>query len=311
MLRDILVVGASGFVGRAIQDHVLATGDADRFTFAYRSHPEALRPGLDALRVDLLDPASADAVRGARTVLWVAGNSDHGLAAREPARDLALTAGALLELLSRIAGARLCMLSSAATYFGLSGEVDEDVDHAPPIPYAAAKLAAETYARWHRAAGRLAALRIYRLMYAFGPGELPRRLVARCAAAARGGDALHLVGGGRSFLNPLPVDFVARVLTDTAREFAAGSAGMSGLSGPEAVNLNHPDRWTVLDVVHYLQTLTDFPCQVTEGGEEWPVLFRGRTARLAAELAARGAAFPEVRGSLRSAFELLLKENAR
>jgi nucleoside-diphosphate-sugar epimerase len=303
-LREILVVGASGFVGRAIQDHVLADGDSSRFTFTYRTTPGAIHSGLDRIRLDLLDPASAAQAAGAPVVLWVAGNGDHGLAARDPARDLALTAVSLLALLSRIGGS-LCMLSSAATYFGLTGPVDEEVDHVSPIPYGAAKQAAETYARWHRAAGRLAALRIYRLMYAFGPGELPRRLVARCAAAARGGEPLRLVGGGRSFLNPLPVSFVAGALVQTALDLAAGRAG------PEAVNLNHPDRWTVMDVVHFLRTVAEFPCEVIEGGEEWPVTFWGSTDRMVAELAARGESFPEVEAALRRCFETMIEETTR
>jgi nucleoside-diphosphate-sugar epimerase len=305
MMGRTLVLGSTGFVGRTIQDLVTDAGTSEDFVFAYRSSPELILEGLGSLRVDLLDGESAAQVAAFDTVVWVAGNSDHGLAWRDPKADFELSAGTMLGLLEHFHGG-LTMLSSQAVYFGLSGAIPEDVDHVPTMPYGFGKLAGERYARWALDAGRLEKLWVYRLMYAFGRHEKSRRLLASCIRSSRDGSLVTVAGGGLSFLNPLPASFLGEVLLASSRELQKEPIGFS-----EVTNINHPNPWTVLEVVELLSTLGAFEYQVVEGGEEWPVTFHGSVDRLAGWLAKWDMSFPDVERGLAAYRKDVLRRDAQ
>ena len=107
-------------------------------------------------------------------------------------------------------------------------------------------------------------------MYAFGDREAERRLLPRCVQASINGGRVRVTGGGRSFLNPLPVSFVAEVLLRTADELGDRQDGFF-----EVTNVNHPETWTVLEVMEALSVISPFDYDVTDGGEDWPVTFHG------------------------------------
>jgi len=292
MDRRTLVLGSTGFIGRTIQDIVLASGAPEDFVFGYRSKPELILEGLQSLRVDLLEFESAAQTAAFDTVVWVAGNSDHGMGWTNPAADLELSAGTMLGLLGHFRG-ELTMLSSQAIYFGLSGPINEDIDHVPTMPYGFAKLAAERYARWALDAGRLRKVWIHRLMYAFGRHEKPRRILSTCIRSSEDGSLVTVSGGGMSYLNPLPADFVSMVLLASSRQLQSEPPGFVEVS-----NINHPDPWTVREVVELLNTLGPFRYEVLPGGEQWPVTFHGSVDRLAEWLAAWRMPFPDVERGL-------------
>jgi nucleoside-diphosphate-sugar epimerase len=289
-VKRVLVLGGGGFVGAALQ--TIAAGDPGRFLFVDRVLPHPPPGNVDSARIDLLSEREVEPLAAYDHAIWVAGNADHGIGWVDPIADLESQVMALLRFLSRFRGS-LTMLSSQAVYFGLEGGVREDVDHVPSMPYGFAKLAAEQYAQWALEAGRLERLWIHRLMYTFGPGEKPRRLLARCIRANRDGSTVTVAGGGRSFLNPLPVAFLARVLERSSAQLALQPPGTM-----EVTNVNHPEPWTVLQVVEVLRELGPFDCKVVAGGEQWPVAFHGRVDRLSAWLDRWGLPFPDVRSSL-------------
>lgn len=294
MAKPILVLGGSGFVGRAIQQQVIVEGRTHEFVFAYRDGAARIDSRVKSLRVDLLDPDTLPVISEYDEAIWVAGSSDHGRAVRDPLGDLECSVVTMLRFLGVFRG-NLTMLSSQAVYFGLKGEIREDVDHATSMPYGFAKLAAERYAAWALQAGQLTRLWIHRLMYAYGSHENPRRLLSRCLAAAETGEDVLITGGGRSFLNPLPVGFVAEVLLRSSEHLPGMSPGSCLVT-----NLNHPECWTVLDVVEFIVRLRRFSYEVTGSGEEWPVEFFGCVDRLIDFLAQWGLAFPSVEASLES-----------
>lgn len=299
-----LVIGGTGFVGSAVQGLIADSGRAALFAFTRHPDAPAVTAGLDEVEMDLLEPATWPDVTAYQSAIWVAGNADHTLAHADPLADLRMNTVTLLEFLSRWNG-RLTFLSSAAVYFGLSGDIHENVDHVPSIEYGLSKLAAEQYARSALREGRLSGLWVHRLMYAFGPQEKSRRLLARCVRASTSGEVLTIQGGGRSYLNPLPVDFVAQVLVNSS-----GSLG-SRPSGSETVtNLNHPERWTVLQVVEFLAGLAPFEYRVEEAGEAWPVTFWGDTKRLEPLLGDWGLQFPDVCTSLEAYRDSVLRRDA-
>ena len=289
-VEDTLVLGGGGFVGRAIQRRVAA--ESGRYVFAVRADATTETHGVRTLQIDLLDESRVGEVARFNHAIWVAGNANHGLGWSDPSKDIASQVITLLRFLRHFTGI-LTMLSSQAVYFGLSGGVREDVDHVPNMPYGFAKLAAEQYARWALEAGRLDRLWIHRLMYAFGEGEKPGRLLPRCFRASREGGRVTVAGGGRSFLNPLPVGFLADVLVESAEQMRSEALGFT-----EVTNVNHPEPWTVLDVVNWVRDRNTFDLEVVESGEHWPVTFHGSVNRLLGWLDRWDMAFPDVRTSL-------------
>jgi nucleoside-diphosphate-sugar epimerase len=113
----VLVVGGSGFIGIAVQRYVLNRGMGSSFTFTYNKSQEKVLPGLDRIGLDLLSDSYDTDLSSYSTAIYLAGNSDHGLAKRDPSRDLKLNAGAFLNFSSQFNGS-LVMLSSQAVYFG-------------------------------------------------------------------------------------------------------------------------------------------------------------------------------------------------
>jgi nucleoside-diphosphate-sugar epimerase len=289
-VSETLVVGGHGFVGSAI--HAQIDSRLDEYVFVSRHdrmHPDDHRRRI---QIDLLDSTQVAGVSGFDRAIWVAGGADHSLGRLNPIQDLELQVVALLRFLEHFRGS-LTLLSSQATYFGLTGAVAEAVDHVPTMPYGFAKLAAERYAHWALDDGRLRQLWIHRLMYAYGPNERPRRLLARCVRASLDGGRVVVTGGGQSFLNPLPVEFIADVLLRSDDQMKSESDGFH-----ELTNLNHPEPWSVLDVLKAFKDLCDFDFDVFDEGEEWPVTFHGDVDALSRWLGMWGLGFQPVQSGL-------------
>lgn len=286
MTTRVAVVGAGGFIGQAT---CRAAGEAgaDLDIVAVVRRPSAFA-GMAVHVLGASAAADRAVLHQADVVVWTAGGADHGLGDRDPIANFAANTTPILELLQGFAG-HLVLMSSQAVYSGLTGAgIDEDVDHVPNMAYGFAKLAAERHAMWSRLRGDLAGLWIHRLMYAFGPGEAPRRLIPRLVQAANSRTEMRVNGGGRSFVNPLPVDFVGTVLVRSAHDLAAGT-----VDGTLVSNLCHPRPTTVRDVVSHVAEITGGRVGFDEGNEPWPVNFQGNTQRLAGHLARWNMDFPD------------------
>ncbi len=136
-MTRVLVTGAGGFIG----SHVVRDAPA-----AWDVVALSMRPGPDEARGEWVTFASLDALPPAVTgssfdaVIHLAGNADHGLATREPWRDLEATAVLGARLLSAVRARRIVLLSSAAVYAGLVSAVGPEVAVQPVMPYALSKL---------------------------------------------------------------------------------------------------------------------------------------------------------------------------
>lgn len=282
-----MVVGGRGFVGSALVSQLTRNGTpttvvarraADRGTVAWDS------------------PEFWTLLRRTERVFWTAGLSNHAL----PDQDFELArsreVGALKTVLGAFEG-DLVLLSSQALYSGRTGVVPEELEPEPPtMPYGRLKLESEAVARRAFDEGRLSALRIHRLMYAFGSGEPSRRLIPRLAAAQQQRQRVRINGGGRSYLNPLPAAFVAAVLAESMGE-------AERVKGLFLQHVNSPETWTVRGVV---EALVDG--QHAEFGDEpepWPVLFHGETAQFEQWTASRGMAIPDVATSLSAYWSMI------
>lgn len=295
-----LVVGGSGFIGSNIQRKVLENHCENLFTFSFNDQPEKINSNLEKFHLDLLK-AESKHIEDYSTALYVAGNADHGLAKRDPLLDLDLNARAFLKFMDQFRGS-LILLSSQAVYYGLEGEIHEKVDHVSAMPYGLSKQMVESYAKYFLIDGRLSKLWVFRLAYAFGGGEKAYRLIPRCAKAVREKGKVTLFGGGNSFINPLPAEFVAETLLSASESLKNKKNGIL-----EITNLNHPKRTTVKDVIFFLNCLKRFDFEAKDSGEEWPVKFYGNTENLANHLKEWNKGFPDLQDSLKNYFEELIQ----
>jgi len=299
-METTIVIGGSGFIGKAIQKYVVNKQIGKGFAFAYNKHPENIHNSLDKIRIDLLDKNTLSVIERYPLAIYVSGSADHSLAKSSPSTDLDLNVGAFLNFMEEFRGS-LVLLSSQAVYYGLRDEILESVDHVPTIPYGLSKKMMEAYADYFLTEGALTKLWMFRLMYAFGEGEKERRLIPRCARAASDNRRVTIFGGGKSFLNPLPSMFVAETLVEATKDLAK-----RGKNFLEITNLNYPERVTVGDVVRFLSGVKHFDYEVVESGEEWPVEFWGNTRNLSAHLKEWKINFPSLWDDLKKYFNKLV-----
>ncbi|MEI7037526.1 NAD-dependent epimerase/dehydratase family protein [Fulvimonas yonginensis] len=243
MSDAVLVLGGSGFIGRALVDALCARGDsviaasrgAARFnhpavqtvTGEFR-HPEDFRPLLER----------------SRAVVHLATTSTPGTSAAQPLREvetnLHLTA-CLLHALQEHPDTELLFLSSGGSLYADADEPSAETARVHPRSYhGAGKLAAEAFiSAWcDQFAGKAVALRPSNV---YGPGQ-PERAGFGIIPAAFGkilrGEVLHVWGDGSARRDYIYIDDVIRLcLTILSSAMASGLQVVNCASGT-SVSLN-------------------------------------------------------------------------
>lgn len=217
----LLVVGASGFLGRNILR--LASRKPWDVVGSYhesRDFPAfARRYGCTPVRHNLLARSRA---WDADVCIYTAGTSDHLAASTSPVEDLQTNVEALCGLAGGFRGG-LVFLGSAAVYDGHVGQVSPATPLRPTMPYAISKLACERYVDHFVASGSLEWATVLRLYYAFGPNDRPRRLIARLVRAALAGEKKFVVTAPRGgLIDPMYSEDVARAALRATKGIARG-----------------------------------------------------------------------------------------
>ncbi len=301
--NEVIVVGGSGFIGNALQAAALDRGMGDLFAFTYHEHPECIRDCFKKVKVDLSVHDGAAALKEYRNAIYVVGNANASLSRKDPWRDLELTVRPLLNFVRYFRG-NMVHLSSQSVYYGLQGRQREDVNHVPVVPQGISKRIAEEYAQYLAQLGYLEKLWTFRLRYAFGPGEPPRRLLPMCNWAASTGGTVQIHGMGKSLMNPLPSEWVGEVLMR-----AADTLSFERERTINVTNLNHPDKMTVLQMVKVLAGERAFEYDLEAGDEGWPVEFWGDTELLVKQLKTWKMKLPDLKESLRKRFDQMKYEH--
>ena len=219
----VLLTGATGFVGRALQPRLAAAG---------HEVVVVTRRGSDlhgTLVWDLAASETAPAGLPARidAVVHAAQSRNYrafpGDAAEMFAVNAASTA-ALLAYASRAGASRFCLLSTGTVYEPFDKGLAEDAALAPTSMLGASKLAAEVIARPYAALFRLAVLRIFT---PYGPGQAGR-LIPNLVERVRSGQAVQVSADGEGMrLAPIYVDDLGAIVTTAVEQGWNGTVNVA------------------------------------------------------------------------------------
>lgn len=253
----VVVTGGAGFIGanlcrallRADIDEVVAVDDLSTGSATNLD-------GVDARLVEatILDPDALDAAfDGADAVVHLAARPSVPKSIADPmaSHDANATGTAqVLEAVRRAGGPHLIVASSSSVY-GANPTLPkrEDLRPQPLSPYAAQKLAAETYTlAWAHSFG-LDVL-AFRFFNVFGPlqtaGHAYAAVVPAFIDAALAGRPVPIHGDGCQTRDFTFIDSVTDVITDAVRR---------RVTSADPVNLAFGGRFTLLDVIAVLEQL--------------------------------------------------------
>lgn len=257
MPENVVVTGGAGFIGanlcrslsrspgvrRIVVVDDLSTGSAEKLVDL---------PGVELLVGSVLEPdLLGSAFEGAESVIHLAARPSVPRSLEDPLATHEVNATGTLRVLeaARRAGASHVVVASSSSVYGANRVLPASEDRAamPMSPYAASKLAAESYAL---AYGRSFGLPVlaFRFFNVFGPLQRADHdyaaVVPTFVSAALRGDPLPIHGDGRQTRDFTFVGSVVSLLT------AAAERGVTS-EGP--VNLAFGSRHSVIDLVSILE----------------------------------------------------------
>jgi UDP-glucose 4-epimerase len=253
----VVVTGGAGFIGANLCRTLLGSDVDD--VVAYDDLSTGNRDNLNGIDVTLtegtiLDRDALDAAfDGAAAVVHLAARPSVPRSLIDPVASHMVNATGTVEVLeaARRAGGPLVVVASSSSVYGGNPALPkrENMAPAPLSPYAASKLATESYAlAWHHSFD-LPVL-AFRFFNVFGPMQPPDHayaaVVPAFVSAALAGEPLVVHGDGRQSRDFTYVGTVAEVLT---------AAVLDQVSSPEPVNLAFGTRTDLLSVVALLEEI--------------------------------------------------------
>lgn len=257
----VLVTGGAGFIGSNLCRHLLSAGHSvvvlDDLSTGYRHNLD----GLDVtLHIGSITDAAALelACDGASTVVHLAARGSVPKSLDDPmaTHHANATGTAMVLEAARAVGAHVLVASSSSVY-GANPTLPkhEDLVPQPVSPYAASKLATESYAlAWARSFGM--DVLAFRFFNVFGPrqpaGHAYAAVIPAFVDAALSGQPIPIHGDGMQSRDFTFVDTVCGVITD-----AVGRR----LAHPGPVNLAFGTRVTLLEVVDEIERQLGTPLE--------------------------------------------------
>jgi nucleoside-diphosphate-sugar epimerase len=215
---NILVVGASGFIGKNLllkiphEWRVFGTYRADT-TFPEFLEKNELR-NVCPIKCDLENTIEVkDALNGIESPIdvcvYLAANTNVRKLAEEPILDVSTNLAPLLNFLGYFKGRRLVFFSSGAVYMGLEGSVSPLSKINPTIPYAISKYASELYIEFYR--NSLKTFKEYivlRFFGAYGPYEPPRKISTKLIELIESPreNTFAVFGNGENYIDFMYID---------------------------------------------------------------------------------------------------------
>lgn len=254
----VVVTGGAGFIGANLcreltlnkRHEVLAF---DNLSTGFKENLDGL-VNVDLVEADILDlEAVTVAVRGADTVVHLAARPSVPRSIADPLASHHANATGTVHVLeaARASGVEHVIVASSSSVYGANPTLPkhEGLKPSPVSPYAASKLAAESYAlAWQHSLG-LKTL-AFRFFNVFGPlqaaGHAYAAVVPTFVEAAVAGSPLPIHGDGTQTRDFTYVGTVVSVLADAVERQVVY---------PEPVNLAFGTRSSLLDVIARLESI--------------------------------------------------------
>lgn len=241
MSKSVLVLGASGFIGRQIAESLARTGTP--VIAATRSPASFDAQGISSRVSPFDDPSHfAELLPGCSAVVHAASISTPGSSAAKPQLDGNLrTTLSLIEALQGSPSHRLVYLSSGGTLYGNRQDPAKEEDPLRPRSYhGAGKIAAEFFIRaWSEQYGGTAV--ILRPSNIYGPGQLSKHdfgIVPTAFERIVRDASLPILGDGSSVRDYLFIDDFIRLCSEALfHDFSPGTHVFNAASG-EGVRLD-------------------------------------------------------------------------
>jgi len=261
---SVLVTGGAGFIGANLCRRLAAQGHTvvalDDLSTGSRDN---LR-GIDATLIEgtILDPAALDrAIDGATAVVHLAARPSVPRSIADPMASHLANATGTVEVLEAVRregarnGAALpqVIVASSSSVYGANPILPkrEDLQTMPLSPYAASKLATESYALAYQQSFGLPAL-AFRFFNVFGPlqaaGHAYAAVVPAFVDAALAGRPLVVHGDGHQSRDFTYVDTVTETIADAIAR---------GVTSDGPVNLAFGSRVDLLELIAELERVLD------------------------------------------------------
>lgn len=256
-MSHVVVTGGAGFIGANLCRELVAAGVGrvvafDDLSSGRRSNLEG--SGAELLEASILDAdAIASACEGAGSVVHLAARPSVPRSIADPlASHHANATGTVMVLeAARAAGVSQVIVASSSSVYGANPALpkSEDLLTQPRSPYAASKLATESYALAWGASYGMGVL-AFRFFNVFGPlqpaDHAYAAVIPAFVSAALDGRPLPVHGDGHQTRDFTYVDSLAAVVVDAVRR---------RVTSPTPVNLAFGSRRSLLQVVEALEGL--------------------------------------------------------
>lgn len=252
----VVVTGGAGFIGANLTKQLLATPDIDAVT-VLDNLSTGFASNLDGVAVEFVEGSINDAsaldrcVAGASAIVHLAARPSVPRSVKDPVASHVANATGTLEVLeaARRAGNVQVIVASSSSVYGANPALPkhEDLATRPMSPYAATKLATESYTLAYQATYGLPTL-AFRFFNVFGPlqaaGHAYAAVIPAFVDAALAGRPLPIQGDGTQSRDFTFVDTVTTVISD---------AIVRRVSSSEPVNLAFGSRTNLLEVIDLLE----------------------------------------------------------
>jgi nucleoside-diphosphate-sugar epimerase len=237
---NVLVTGASGFIGRHIVDELLPTDEVVGVTYEADKLRQDKR--LEWVRWDVRHPAPPAALpKRLDAVIHLAQTRSYRGFPQLALDITQVNLDGLVNVLdaARTAGARLFVLASSGGVYAPGPGVRTESDAPGPESfYQATKLAGEVLASRYGGFFSVVCLRIF---FAYGPGQARDRFIPDLVSRIAHGRAVQLHGTDGFKANPVHVE-------DVGRAFHHALA----LEGPHLINVAGPDVHSLRGIVELI-----------------------------------------------------------
>jgi UDP-glucose 4-epimerase len=255
---NVVVTGGAGFIGANLC-RVLSEHDDVARVVAYDDLSTGFEDNLDGIEADLVQASILDsdslssAFAGVDAVVHLAARPSVPRSLKDPRKSHDANATGTLNVLesARANGVGLVIIASSSSVYGGNPHIPkhEGLATLPLSPYAASKLATESYGLAYQSSFGLPVL-AFRFFNVFGPlqraGHAYAAVVPAFVSAALKGEPLKVFGDGRQTRDFTFVGSVVSVI----REAVVGKVSHSG-----PVNLAFGTRKDLLSVIELLESI--------------------------------------------------------